>query len=236
MAKRTSGKKSAGKRPAKSSKKTSARKQTVRKKTRNADGAKAAAAVRKPRVSAAAIARAKKLEALDAAEPFVSGKKARADLTRTEESRFPETYIAQVNVSLNDPDHAMILSWTGPDAATQETGPFRTSPGAGLKGLNCNDAATSRRSGTLCTPKGTYIVEGFARRLNSDARATYVTWFVRRRGIALHYFPTVPQVPASHGCVRIQQKRIAQLIHDNARAGVTKVIVDGTWTKPPKQW
>jgi hypothetical protein len=235
MAKRTSRKKSAGRRPAKSSKKTSARKRTVGTKRRKAGGAKATAA-RKPKVSAAAIARAKKLEALDAAEPFASGKKARADLARTEESRFPQTYIAQVNVSLNDPDHPMTLTWTGPDASTQETGPFRTSPGAGLKGLNCNDAATSRRSGTLCTPKGTCIVEGFARRLNSDSRATYVTWFVRRRGIALHYFPTVPQVPASHGCVRIQQKRIAQMIHDNARAGVTKVVVDGTWTKPPKQW
>ena len=130
----------------------------------------------------------------------------------------------------------MTLDWTGPDAATQETGPFRTSPGAGLRGLNCNDLATSRRSGTLCTPKGTYPVQSFASRLNSDARATYVTFFVRARGIALHYFPTVPQVPASHGCVRIQDKRIAKLIHDNARVALTKVVIDGTWTKPPKQW
>ena len=235
MAKKTSVRKPAAKGPAKGSKKTSARKQTVGKKTRKAGGAKATVGS-KPKVSAAAIARAKKLEALDAAEPFVSGKKARADLARTEESRFPQTYIDQVHVSLDNPDHPMTLTWKGPDAASQETGPFRTSPGAGLRGLNCNDAATSRRSGTLCTPKGTCIVEGFASRLNSDSRATFVTWFVRRRGIALHYFPSVPQVPASHGCVRIQEKRIAKLIHDNARAGVTKVVVDGTWTKPPKQW
>ena len=97
----------------------------------------------------------------------------------------------------------MTLTWAGPQAAGQETGPFRTSPGAGAKGLNCDIAATSRRSGTKCTPKGTHTVEGFQRRLNSDARATFVTWFVQWRGIALHYFPSVPKYAASHGCVRI---------------------------------
>src|SRR4249919_1493783 len=98
---------------------------------------------------------------------------------------FPQTYIRQISVSLDDPDHPLTLTWTGPEADSQETGPFRTSPGAGLKGLNCNDAATSRRSWSKCTPKGTRSVEGFARRLNSDSRATYVTWFVQRRGVAL---------------------------------------------------
>ena len=90
---------------------------------------------------------------------------------------------------LDDPDHCLTLTWAGPNADSQETGPFRTSPGAGLRGLNCDDEATSRRSGSKCTPKGTYPVEGFQRRLNSDSRATYVTWFMQRRGIALHYFP-----------------------------------------------
>ncbi len=225
MAKKSSVKKPAAKVPAKGLKKTPARKRP--------GGVKAA---KKVVVSAAAIARAKKLEALDAAEPPAAKKKTIGGAARLQESRFPQTYIAQVHVSLNDPDHLMTLTWAGPDAASQETGPFRTCPGAGLRGLNCNDPATSRRSGTLCTPKGTCIVEGFASRLNSDSRATYVTWFVRRRGIALHYFPSVPQVAASHGCVRIQEKRIAKLIHDNARTGVTKVVVDGTWTKPPRQW
>jgi hypothetical protein len=187
------------------------------------------------------------MEKLDAAPPRPGKTKSAAGKTRgklkvaaaaaaPESTSFPQTYISQVNVSLNDPMHAMTLTWTGPDAGSQVTGPFHTSPGAGLRGLNCDDVATSRRSGTLCTPKGTFIVESFAAHLNSDARATYVTFFVRARGIALHYFPTVPQVAASHGCVRIQDKSIAQLIHDNARAGLTKVVVDGTWTKPLKQW
>jgi hypothetical protein len=149
---------------------------------------------------------------------------------------FPQTYIQQISVSLDDPDHSLILTWTGPKADSQEKGPFRTSPGAGLRGLNCDDDATSRRSGSKCTPKGTYPVQGFQRRLNSDSRATYVTWFVQRRGVALHYFPIVPQYAASHGCVRIEFVDVARLIQDNSLVDDTQVVVSGTWTKPPKQW
>jgi peptidoglycan hydrolase-like protein with peptidoglycan-binding domain len=146
------------------------------------------------------------------------------------------TYIRQISVSLEDPDHWLTLTWTGPNADSQETGPFRTSPGAGLRGLNCDNETTSRRSGSKCTPKGTYPVQGFQRRLNSDSRATYVTWFMQRRGIALHYFPSVPQYAASHGCVRIESEDVARLIQKNSRVGETQVIVSGTWTKPSKQW
>jgi peptidoglycan hydrolase-like protein with peptidoglycan-binding domain len=147
-----------------------------------------------------------------------------------------ETYIQEISVSLDDPNHWLTLTWTGPNADSQETGPFRTSPGAGLRGLNCDDGATSRRSGSKCTPKGIYSVEGFQRRLNSDSRATYVTWFMQRRGIALHYFPSVPQYAASHGCVRIESEDVARLIQKNSRVDETQVVVSGTWTKPPKQW
>jgi peptidoglycan hydrolase-like protein with peptidoglycan-binding domain len=149
---------------------------------------------------------------------------------------FPQTYIQQISVSLDDPDHSLTLTWTGPKADSQETGPFRTSPGAGLKGLNCDDDATSRRSGSKCTPKGTHPVQGFQRRLNSDSRATYVTWFVQRRGIALHYFPIVPDYAASHGCVRIESVDVARLIQDNSLVDDTQVVVSGAWTKPRKQW
>jgi L,D-transpeptidase catalytic domain len=149
---------------------------------------------------------------------------------------FPQTYIQQISVSLDDPDHSLTLTWTGPKADSQATGPFRTSPGAGLKGLNCDDDATSRRSGSKCTPKGTHPVQGFQRRLNSDSRATYVTWFVQRRGIALHYFPSVPEYAASHGCVRIESVDVARLIQDNSLVDDTQVVVSGTWTKPRKQW
>jgi len=149
---------------------------------------------------------------------------------------FPQTYIQQISVSLDDPDHSLTLTWTGPNADSQPKGPFRTSPGAGLKGLNCDNESTSRRSGSKCTPKGTRAVEGFQRRLNSEPRATYVTWFMQSRGIALHYFPSVPEYAASHGCVRIELQDVARLIQDNSLVDDTEVVVSGTWTKPPKQW
>lgn len=204
---------------------------------------KPAATKSKPKVDAGEK-EAKKLEALDAAEPKVAkpavATKSRAATARAtapqRNSDFPNTFIKQINVSLDDPDHTMTLDWSGPQAASQETGPFRTAPGAGRSGLNCDITATSRRSGTYCTPKGTFTVSGFQGALNSDSRATFVTWFVRARGIALHYFPSVPKYAASHGCVRIEQKRIAQLVQSNSRAGVTKVVVGGTWTKPARQF
>ena len=59
---------------------------------------------------------------------------------------------------------------------------------------------------------------------------------MQRRGIALHYFTVVPAYAAYHGCVRIESKRVAQLIQDNSQVDETQVVVSGMWTKPPKQW
>jgi hypothetical protein len=182
------------------------------------------------------IARAKKLEALDAGKPTFKVPLQALAAHQLRNGNFPDTFIQEISVSLDDPDHWLTLTWTGPNADSQETGPFKTSPGAGLRGLNCDDEATSRRSGSKCTPKGTYPVQGFQRRLNSDSRATYVTWFKQSRGIALHYFPIVPDYAASHGCVRVELERVARLIQDNSLVDETQVVVRGTWTKPPKQW
>lgn len=190
------------------------------------------------------IARAKKLEALDAGKAAfkLPRTKALASQPQTLAAHalrnvdFPQTYIQKISVSVDDPDHWLTLTWTGPKSDSQETGPFRTTPGAGLKGLNCDDEATSRRSGSKCTPKGTYPVQDFQQRLNSDSRATFVTWFMQSRGIALHYFPIVPTHAASHGCVRIESVHVAQLIHDNSLVDNTQVVVSGTWAKPAKQW
>src|SRR6266536_2171208 len=38
---------------------------------------------------------------------------------------FSQTYIREISVSLDDPDHWLTLTWTGPNADSQETGPFR---------------------------------------------------------------------------------------------------------------
>jgi len=123
-----------------------------------------------------------------------------------------------------------------PNADSQEAGPFRTSPGAGLRGLNCDDEPTSQRSGSKCTPKGTYPVQGFQRRLNSDSRANirYVVYATPRHRAAL--FPIVPEYAASHGCVRLESEHLARLIQDNSLVDETQVVVSGTWTKPPRQW
>jgi len=182
------------------------------------------------------MARAKKLEALDAGKPAFKVPLQALAVHPLRNDNFPDTYIQEISVSLDDPDHWLTLTWTGLNADSQQTGPFKTSPGAGLRGLNCDDEATSRRSGSKCTPKGTYPVQGFQRRLNSDSRATYVTWFMQRRGIALHYFPIVPDYAASHGCVRIESEDLARLIQDNSLVDQTQVVVSGTWTKPLKQW
>ena len=194
------------------------------------------------------MAEAKKLEALDRAKAPAAPAKAQTSSAKPRAAAsaaaapplrnrdFPNTYIEEISVQLNDPDHSVRLTWTGPQAAAQETGPFRSSPGAGLKGLNCDETATSRRSGSKCTPKGNFVVSGFADHLNSDSRATCVTWFVQARGIGLHYFPSVPKYAASHGCVRLELKRVAQLIQSNSRVKLTSVTIDGTWTKPSKQW
>jgi len=182
------------------------------------------------------FARAKKLEALDVGKPTFKVPLLTLTSHPLRNDDFPRTFIQEISVSLDDPDHWLTLTWTGPNADSQETGPFRTSPGAGLRGLNCDNETTSRRSGSKCTPKGTYPVQGFQRRLNSDSRATYVTWFMQRRGIALHYFPIVPEYAASHGCVRLESEHLARLIQDNSLVDETQVVVSGTWTKPPRQW
>src|SRR6187549_1449001 len=111
-----------------------------------------AAAARKPGAAtkvkvqsgkSASADEARQLEALDAAKPKKPALEKGTTRATTRASHalrnsdFPRTYIKEISVSLEDPDHWMRLKWTGPNASSQETGPFRTSPGAGMKGLNC---------------------------------------------------------------------------------------------------
>ena len=223
-------------------KKTAAKKTALKKVAPKRSPAPAGRMPKIPRTGTQQVrmAAAKKIEALDRPEaapkrakdePQAAMLLAAATVSSSQRnSDFPNTYIETISVRLEDPDHPVTLAWTGPNAGAQETGPFRSSPGAGLRGLNCDDLATSRRSGSTCTPKGTFAVTGFAPHLNSHPEATDVTWFVPARGIALHFYPSVPPFAASHGCVRLETRRIAQLIQSNSRVGLTSVVVDGTWT------
>jgi hypothetical protein len=140
---------------------------------------------------------------------------------------FPKTHITEIGVNLSS--KKVSLTWTGPSASKGNKGPFRCSAGAGLCGLDCNDKATSKRSGSMCTPKGTRSVEKYACALSGYPQAKNATYFDWGRRVAIHYFPSVPSYPASHGCVRIASLHAARLIYDNSRKSVTKVNVSGTW-------
>ena len=145
-------------------------------------------------------------------------------------SDYPNTHIQSIHISLRSPNHWVSLTWSGPQADSLEVGPFRSSPGTGRGENDCNDATESNRAGSCCTPKGTWKVAGFRDFLPSTPRFRYVTWIHMPRAIAIHSHPNIPNYPASSGCVRLEE-HAAKLIHNNSIAGVTQVIVDGTWTR-----
>ncbi len=153
--------------------------------------------------------------------------------TSLRNSDYPNTFISAIQVDLTSPNHWVRLSWTGPQAASQPTGPYHSSPGRGTGTNNCDDAVESNRDGSNCTPKGVKTVEGFSDFLPSHPACKFVTWFQRAREIAFHSHSDVPNYPASHGCVRLDVAT-AQLIHDNAKSGSTTVSVTGVWTRPPR--
>lgn len=140
---------------------------------------------------------------------------------------FPATYISGINVDVGT--QQVTLTWTGPNAGSGPTGPFHCSPGAGNCGVNCNDTAASNRSGSHCTPKGSFTVQRFACALGGHPEAQNATYFQSGRGIAFHRYPSVPDCPASHGCVRMRREA-SEIIYDNSKKG-TSVTVGGTWRR-----
>ncbi len=144
---------------------------------------------------------------------------------------FPNTYIGRIHLDLTSPDHYVRLAWVGPEAPSQEAGPFRSSTGAGWGTNDCNDSVESNCHDSRCTPKGLRKVEGFMDHLKDTPGHRYVTLIDRRRSIGFHSCPSVERVPASAGCVRLEPYA-ARLIHDNSIQGVTEILIDGTWTNP----
>lgn len=136
------------------------------------------------------------------------------------------TYISRVSVDLWQ--QTVTLTWIGPDAEKQISGPFRCSPGKGLPGVDCDPEVNSRRVNSNCTPKGEWRVLGYQRRFVGFPDAEWVTQFQSlERGIALHYYPFVPPYPDSHGCVRIADYNAAKLIYENTEPLRTRVAVYG---------
>jgi hypothetical protein len=167
--------------------------------------------------------------------PHVNAEKLTLKQTATSDTSlrnadFPLTYISSIRVDLTSPNHSVRLTWSGPKAGSQESGPFHSSPGRGLGYNNCDDVAESCRADSNCTPKGTLHVQAFSETMTTSPECRFVTWFQTARGIAFHYYPNVPNYPASHGCVRLEDMRAAQLIHNNSKIGATEVTIDGKWT------
>ncbi|HEX5472744.1 MAG TPA: L,D-transpeptidase [Lacipirellulaceae bacterium] len=144
---------------------------------------------------------------------------------------FPRTFISRIHLDLTSPNSLVTLTWCGPNAATQDAGPFHSSPGAGWGTNNCNDSVESNCPNSMCTPKGTRKVEGFMDHLKDGEEFRYVTLIDRERSIGFHAHPSVPPYPASKGCVRLEP-HAARLIYDNAIAGKTEIVIGGTWTNP----
>ena len=150
------------------------------------------------------------------------------DRPTTQFPDFPETYLSKILVNLTSPDHSVTLVWAGPNADRGETGPFRSSPGAGLCQLNCDDPGISRMYGSKCTPKGTHVVQGYSCEFPGPSHtATYIDV---ERDIALHFHPALPPFPISNGCVHLDLHP-ARLIYDNSRRYFTEVEVSGQWSR-----
>jgi L,D-transpeptidase catalytic domain len=151
------------------------------------------------------------------------------DDTTLRDADFPRTYISKIHVDLSSPNQWVTLTWAGPNARLHPTTQYHSSPGRGLGYNNCDDPAESCRVDSNCTPKGTMHVQSFSNSMQGSPEVRFVTWFDTKRGIALHYYPNVPNYPASHGCVRLDEYA-ARLIHNNSKIGETEVVIDGKWT------
>jgi hypothetical protein len=146
---------------------------------------------------------------------------------------YPQTAIARIHLDLTSPDHSVTLTWRGPTASRQPTGPFRSSPGTGWGTNDCNDPVESNCPDSRCTPKGLRYVEGFMDHLADALACRYVTLIDAHRRIGFHSHPgRLAPYPSSKGCVRLEPWA-ARLIHDNAIARETEILVDGTWSPPP---
>jgi len=145
---------------------------------------------------------------------------------------FPTTHIAAIHVDLTAPSNSVRLTWTGPAADHGPVGPWRSCPGRGSPGMDCNDVKDSNTLESWCTPKGIFPVAGFDDRLKSVPSCRYATWVIHEpRYIAIHSHKEIPYQAVSHGCIRVPYE-VAKLIHNNSLAGVTLVHIYGTWTRP----
>ena len=144
---------------------------------------------------------------------------------------FPNTYIETIHLDLASPDHAVRLVWCGPLAKGAPVGPWRSCPGRGKPGVNCDDAVASNVVDSFCTPKGIFAVAGFSDHLHRATTCYYATWVLHApRYVAMHSHGDIATHPRSEGCIRLTNE-VAKLIHNNSRAGLTMIHIGGRWTR-----
>lgn len=148
---------------------------------------------------------------------------------------FPQTRIETVYIDLSSPTNGVHLKWTGPHASEGPVGPWCLTPGRGSEGKDCDSVEDSNALDSLCTPKGAFLVAGFADHLEQTPICRYATWILHApRYVAIHSHVELPTVPASSGCVRMPYEA-AKLIHNNSLVGVTVVSIGGTWQGTPQK-
>jgi len=143
---------------------------------------------------------------------------------------FPRTHIALITLDVTSPHHQIRLYWSGPLAAKAPHGPWRSCPGRGKNGANCDDMIESNQVDSFCTPKGTFRIAGFSDHLERAFSCYYATWVIHEpRYIAMHTHGDIAYTPRSEGCIRLESD-IAKLIHNNSLAGTTLIHVSGRWS------
>jgi len=143
---------------------------------------------------------------------------------------FPRTHIALITLDVTSPHHQIRLYWSRPLAAKAPHGPWRSCPGRGKNGANCDDMIESNQVDSFCTPKGTFRIAGFSDHLERAFSCYYATWVIHEpRYIAMHTHGDIAYTPRSEGCIRLESD-IAKLIHNNSLAGTTLIHVSGRWS------
>jgi lipoprotein-anchoring transpeptidase ErfK/SrfK len=120
-----------------------------------------------------------------------------------------------------------------------KSGPITISSGKGLPNTKDDPCKDPNKGDSNCTPVGEFTpgTKGDASHKNKEGDA--MSWYVEfngegadGRGIGIHDSQPVTGAPASHGCIRVDEKT-AKLINKNVTTK-TKIIVEGK--APTKPW
>ena len=129
----------------------------------------------------------------------------------------PEYYISMIEVNLETQTVTLFWSFEGMGPPEdKDSGPYRVSTGK-------EDTPTKPGLFTVWWKSD----NGKNKHLNTS---TVAHWAVKFDGHkAFHTYPSVPDEPASQGCVRMADESAAKAIWEYSKVGVTLVWVHGEW-------